>query len=138
MRTEPFGTLHAPLARVEFRGDAPMGHRLVGPIVGARIDGPRLRATQEGTSGADWLIQAPDGTVIVDVRLSLRTDDGAPLQLAYCGRADWSGGIGSGAVSSAFAFDTDDERYSWLCSRLVVGRGVVEPDRGTYELALLA
>lgn len=138
MRTEPFGTLEAPLARVEFRGDAARGHRLVGPIVGARIDGPHLAATQEGRSGADWLIMGGDGTVIVDVRLSLRTDDGAALQLAYSGRADWNDGIGSGPVFSAFRFDSDDARYRWLSTRLIVGRGTVEPTRGSYSLDLLA
>ncbi|MGB4135750.1 MAG: DUF3237 domain-containing protein [Microbacterium sp.] len=137
MRSQPFGVFRAPLARVEFRGDASRGHRLVGPIVGGRIEGPLLNATQVGTSAADWLIQGPDGTVIVDVRVSLRTDDGAAIQVAYGGRADWSGGIGSGPVFSAFVFDTDDERYRWLCSRIVVGVGAVAPTHGSYTLELL-
>ena len=137
MRLTPFATYTAPLAKVEMRGDGPRGHRLVGPIVGARMEGEGFAASQRGTSSADWLLQGPDGTIVVDVRLSLRTDDGAFVQVTYGGRADWSEGIGSGPVLSWFTFDTDDERYAWLSRRLVVGRGVVQPDHGRYELSLL-
>lgn len=137
MRATPFGTMRAPLARVEFRGDGPCGHRLVGPIDGATIDSPFLQARQVGKSSADWLLLGPDGTVTIDVRLSLRTSDDAFIQVTYDGRADWSDGVGSGPVFSAFRFDTSDERYRWLCSRIVVGRGIVDPTTGVYELALL-
>lgn len=137
MQLIPFATMTAPLAKVEYRGDGPRGHRLVGPIVGARLEGEGVMASQRGTSSADWLIQGPDGTIVVDVRMSVRTDDGAFLQITYGGRASWADGIGSGDVFSAFTFDTDDERYAWLRRRLVVGRGVVRPDQGVYSLFLL-
>ena len=137
MRIEPFGTFHAPLSRVEFRGDTPRGHRIVGPIRGSRLEGPLLQATQVGASAADWLVQGPDGTVLVDVRVSLQTDDGALLQLAYQGRANWAGGVGSRDVFAAFAFDTDDPRYRWLCARMVVGVGKVQETHGSYSLGLL-
>ena len=137
MQARPFGTFTAPLARVEFVGTTPLGRRLIGPIVGGRIEGPVLNATQRGTSAADWLLRGPDGTTVIDVRMALRTDDGAFLYLSYSGRADWSGGVGSGPVYSAFRFDTDDERYRWLTSRLVVGRGQVGEDHGEYDLQLL-
>lgn len=137
MQSEPFGTFHAPLSKVEFRGDTSRGHRLVGPIVGSRIEGPLLRATQEGTSAADWLLQGPDATVLIDVRVSMRTDDGAPLQVTYRGRAHWPDGIGSGPVRAAFVFETDAPQYQWLCSRMVVGVGAVEQTHGLYSLEML-
>jgi hypothetical protein len=133
----PFGTFSAPLGKVEFRGDGPRGHRLVGPIVNARMEGPELKASQRGTSAADWLLMGSDGTVLVDVRISLRTDDGAFIQVTYDGRALWADGVGSGPVYSAFRFDTEDERYRWLTSRIVVGRAQVGLTSGTYELFLL-
>lgn len=138
MRIEPFGVFHAPLARVEFRGDAARGHRLVGPIVDSRIDAPQLRAGQVGTSAADWLLWGPGGTVFIDVRVSMRTDDGASLQIAYSGRAHWPDGIGSGAVRAAFAVETDAPQYRWLCSRLLVGVGSVDRSSGQYALALVS
>lgn len=133
----PFATMTAPLSKVEYRGDGPRGHRLVGPIAGARLEGEMLNATQRGTSSADWLLQGPDGTIVVDVRMSVRTDDGAFLQITYGGRANWADGIGSGPVFSAFTFETDDDRYTWLTRRLVVGRGLVSPEHGIYSLFLL-
>ncbi|KRF00978.1 hypothetical protein ASG88_11305 [Nocardioides sp. Soil777] len=137
MQLQPFGTFTAPLGRVEFVGDTPRGRRLIGPIVGARIDGEHLRADQRGTSAADWLLTGPDGATVIDVRISFRCDDGAFVQIAYTGRADWAGGVGSGPVYSAFRFETEDERYRWLHSRIVVGKGQVHPDHGTYDLFLL-
>jgi hypothetical protein len=134
LKLVPFGHLAAPLAPVEFVGMTPKGKRLIGPIVGARLEGPHIQASQSGTSAADWLIQSADGTVLVDVRLSLRTDDGAELYVAYSGRADWSGGIGCGPVYSAFRFDSEHARYRWLQTRLIVGKGNVEIGRGRYDL----
>lgn len=96
-----------------------------------------LRAKQEGTSAADWLLQGPDETVLIDVRVSMRTDDGAALQIAYSGRAHWPDGVGSGAVRAAFVFETDAPEYRWLCSRMVVGVGSVEQTHGSYSLAIL-
>lgn len=137
MDLQPFGRMAAPLAPVEFVGTTPRGQRLVGPIVNARLEGPYVQATQRGTSGADWLLMAPDGTTLVDVRISWRTDDGAFLYLSYTGRADWVDGVGSGPVYSAMRFDTDDERYIWLTKRLIIGKGQVQLDRGHYDLYLL-
>lgn len=138
MDLQPFGTFTAPLNRVEFVGSTPRGRRMVGPIVDARLEGPHVSASQRGTSAADWLLTAPDGSTVIDVRISLRTDDGAFIQVTYSGRADWSGGVGSGPVHSAFRFDTEDSRYRWLNSRLVLGKGQVELDHGAYDLFLLA
>ena len=138
MELRPFGTFTAPLGRVEFVGDTPRGRRLIGPIVHARIQGEHLRATQRGRSAADWLLTGPDGATVIDVRISFRTDDGAFVHVTYSGRTNWARGVGSGAVYSAFRFETEDERYRWLHSRLVVGKGRVHPDHGVYDLYLLA
>lgn len=138
MDLEPFGTFRAPLNPVEFVGSTPRGRRLVGPIDGARLEGPLLAASQRGKSGADWLRTGPDGTTLIDVRISLRSDDGAFLQVSYTGRADWATGVGGGPVYSAFRFDTEDDRYRWLNSRLVIGKGEVQLDHGAYDLFLLA
>ena len=57
-------------------GEGPAGHRSVGEIRAARFDGERLQASLAGTAAADWMVRT--GTVgVVDVRLTLRTDDGA-------------------------------------------------------------
>ena len=137
MELLPFGRMSAPLAPVEFVGKTPRGHRLVGPIIAARLEGPYVNATQRGTSAADWLLIAPDGVTLIDVRIAWRTDDGAFLYLTYRGRTDWSGGVGSAPVYSAMRFDTDDKRYHWLTTRIVVGKGQLHPDRGAYELFML-
>lgn len=137
MKLELFGSMDAPLAPVEFVGNGPRGRRLVGPIVGARLEGPYVNATQRGTSAADWLLMSADGTTIIDVRIAWRTDDGAFLYLTYRGRADWSAGIGARPVYSALHFDTEDVRYRWLTKRIIVGKGHVQLDRGGYELFML-
>ena len=137
MELEPLCRFTASLARTELVVEGPLGRRIIGPIVGARLEGERLKATQRGTSAADWLLLAADGTTYIDVRMALRTDDGAYLYLAYHGRADWSDGVMSGPVYSAPTFATEDPRYRWLNSVQCAAKGRVFDGGAEYEMAIL-
>jgi hypothetical protein len=137
MLLEPLATFKARLSRTELVASTPRGRRIIGPIVDARLEGERLSATQVGTSAADWLVMAPDGTTYIDVRIAVRTDDGARLFMTYFGRADWSGGVMSGPVYSTPCFETSDPRYAWLNPVLCAARGRVFEGGAEYELAVL-
>ena len=50
------------------------GGRLIVPISGGTFAGPRLKGTIVLPSG-DWVVQRPDGSRILDVRILLQTDD---------------------------------------------------------------
>ena len=98
--------------------DTAAGRRLVGEILGSRWEGERLRASQVG-SGSDWLVYLPDGLATVDVRIQLRTDDGADLLVRYTGRSD----VTAGHITTSVLFETGHPDYTWLNRVMAVGRG---------------
>ena len=60
----------------------PQGNRVIANVVGGTFEGPRLRGRIE-SPGAVWLIRRPDGNGKIDVRATLRTDDGAVILMTY-------------------------------------------------------
>jgi uncharacterized protein DUF3237 len=56
-------------------GATPNGDRRVRLITGGRFAGPKLQG-EVLPGGGDWLLLRPDGARSLDVRLTLRTDDG--------------------------------------------------------------
>jgi hypothetical protein len=70
-------------------GLTPAGRRLMVVIRTAYWEGERLRAhLKEGTVAADWMIIGSEGTGLIDIRLTLETDDGALIYVEYQGRRD--------------------------------------------------
>jgi hypothetical protein len=67
-------------------GDGPVGRRLVFITPGGRFEGPRLRGEVVAHSGGDWFLMRSDGIGALDVRVNLRTDDGADIYMTYFGR----------------------------------------------------
>jgi len=105
-----------------FVGEGPAGLRVVGEVESATATGERLRASLAGPAAADWLVI--HGTVgTIDVRATMRTDDGALVYAQYHGRMDVSGGVGTAPVFVAPRFETGDERYAWLNTVQAIGKG---------------
>ena len=101
-------------------GDTPTGQRSMSDIRSAVFTGERLRAEKAGTSAADWLILAGDIGAI-DVRMALRTEDGALVGLRYWGKLDVSDPANRTSRVAA-TFDTGDPRYAWLARIQAVGK----------------
>ncbi len=70
-------------------GAGPAGTRMVFEEAGIEVRGDRLRGQLEG-SASDCVLVGPEGTGTVDVRVTLRTDDGAAIFVQYQGRVDLS------------------------------------------------
>lgn len=128
-----------PLANAEMKignllsiGQTPRGQRIIGELSGARFQGERFSARQTGTAAADWALIRSDGVVEVDVRLTLETDDGALVYLAYDGNLDPA--RGAAPILSFMRFETSDERYAWLNRVRAVGKGVHTGDAIHYEI----
>lgn len=130
----PFCTYTARIDKPDLVADTPKGHRVIMGIKGARWEGERFNAVQRGDTAGDWLITGPDGTAMVDVRMSLRTDDGAFVYVEYQGRADWSAGPASAPAYSAPRFETGDERYLWMNKLQFVAKGTVDGTTVSYEV----
>jgi len=123
---------------VDFRGmtsigQTPLGLRRIAPVTGGTFVGERLNGTVLG--GADWVINRPDGVMVIDVRLTLKTDEGALIYLTYQGRflaePEVMARFAKGAVldpaeyslAITARFECGDARYSWLNDVVAVGTG---------------
>jgi uncharacterized protein DUF3237 len=69
-------------AEVDDVGPTPLGFRRI--VTGGRFSGPKLRGTVQ-PGGGDWLVERRDGTRILDVRITLKTDDGHLIYAHYPG-----------------------------------------------------
>ena len=104
-------------------GKGPAGHRMIFEVGSARFEGERLNATAKGSAAADWSITDPDGTISLDVRCLLETDDGALIYMTYTGRGDFSAGPGTQPLYTAITFETSHDDYRWLNSIQAVSKG---------------
>ena len=121
-------------AEVHDLGQTPGGHRRVVHVTGGTFEGPRLRGTVL-PGGGDWLVGRADGSRRLDVRITLRTDDGALIYAHYPGvfhaPADVLERIQSGAnvddaeyyFRVAPMFDTGSPKYDWLNRIVATGIG---------------
>jgi len=120
-----------PLCRAEFEiGEAvvlegtPTGNLMVGEVSASRWEGERFRASQRGSAAADWLDVAPDGTAVIDVRMTVETDDGALVYVTYSGRSN----LETGLAYATPCFRTGDPRYRWLNQVQAVAKGSFDPE----------
>ena len=126
-------------------GDTPSGVRRVGIVTGGRFEGERLSG-EVLDGGSDWQSLRPDGAVALDVRLNLRTDDGALIGMTYRGlrhgpaevlaRLDKGEAVDPADYYFRVApmFETASETYGWLNRILAVGLGHRFADGPIYNL----
>jgi hypothetical protein len=130
----PFGTVILTLAREVRIGPAPSGERVIAEMSGFELAGERLNARLLGAAAADWIVVARDGTMLLDVRLALESQDGAAIYMQGNGRADAAQMHSGGAIYMAARFETGDARYAWLNRIVVVGKGLRDRDSIRYAL----
>ena len=117
---EYLGTLRAETGSRTVVENGPQGARTIVQLVSGRFEGPRLKASLQAPA-ADWVTNRADGTVKLDVRFTLRTDDGAVILVTYNGIGQpTEAGL---SLRSAPLFETGDTRYAWLTRLQAVGVG---------------
>jgi len=127
---EYLGTLHAETGARTVVENGPQGTRTIVQIVSGRFEGPRLNASVQTPSG-DWITNRADGSYRLDVRLTLKTEDGALLLLTYngIGHATQTGA----SLRAAPLFETGDSRYAWLTRLQAVAVGERVGTALTYD-----
>ncbi len=136
----PMGTMTVQLGAMIEVGAGPKGTRLVVDVPELKLESNRVNATLATNDAADWLTMSEDGTLgSLDVRFTLRTDDGAFIYVEYGGRVD----MATGLVASAPTFQTGDDRYKWLNRVQAVAAGHVNLETGVlvynlYEVQVTA
>jgi hypothetical protein len=130
-------------------GDGPVGRRILFGSAGGSFEGPRLRGTVPA-GGGDWALFRPDGAMMLDVRLTLRTEDDALVHMTYGGR--W---ITPPELRAEIAdpttrhqvdpsryyfhtnplFETGAEKYAWLNDLVCVGSGYLIEGGIAYRIS---
>lgn len=102
-------------------------------VVSASIEGPRIRGEVVPPMG-DWIRIMPNGNWRLDVRFTIRTDDGASIYCAYNGLLRMDEGLGERiAAGESIAgsdmyfrstpyFETTAEKYAWMNNIVAIGR----------------
>jgi len=133
---EHIGTLTARTNDVErpMVAGGPFGTKMVATVTAATFVGPKINAAAvDGVAAADWLTILDNGKFSLDVRCSLRTDDGADIYVTYTGYGT-PGDDGTASIRTSPRFETGDERYAWLNGLFCVALGTTTPDGVEYEI----
>lgn len=99
------------------------------------VEGDRIKGTIELT---DWVLMRSDGIGEVDVRGTIKTDDGANIYIHYTGVLDMTkapAGASPGRcpIRTGVRFETGAERYAYLNRTQAVGIGVADFDAQTVS-----
>ncbi len=131
---------HLFTLKANLRGDSqrilngPRGTRVNAVVTGGTFEGPKLKGTVDN-SGGDWVTVRADGSIQLDVRILLHTEDGAEILMTYLG----IGVPGENGLSlrTAPMFETGDERYAWLNNIQAVATGSSAGGVVTYDVYAL-
>ena len=130
-------------------GVGPLGRRTFFGSAGGTFRGPRLRG-EVLPGGGDWALFRPDGAMTLDVRLTLRTDNGALVHMTYSGRwispPDVQVDLADPEkrhhldparyyVRTTPPFETGAEQYAWLNDIVCVGSGYLIEGGVAYKVA---
>lgn len=129
-------------------GTGPIGQRVLFGAAGGSFEGPRLRG-EVLAGGGDWALFRPDGAMMLDVRLTLRTHDGALVYMTYGGRwiipaelrADLADPVKRCRIDPARyyfrtnpLFETGSKEYAWLNDLVCVGSGYLVENGIAYKV----
>lgn len=139
-------TVNATLGPHQVVGAGPFGVRIVVPVVGGTVEGPRING-EVRSAGADWLLVGNDGFGRVDVRVQFVTGDGATVYASYDGVLELTAAAvaasATDGVETSFddqyfrtapRFETGAAAYAWLQQSTFVGRGRMTADGVQYEV----
>jgi hypothetical protein len=143
--TQPLFVMRLQVRPILLVGQTPGVFRRIGVVPGGRFEGDRLQGdVLEG--GADWQSVRTDHSTLLDVRLVLRTDDGALITMTYrgvrSGPPDVIAKIEKGEIVDPESyyfrispmFECSDARYDWLNRVVAVGTGHREATGPVYSV----
>ncbi|MGW5228128.1 DUF3237 domain-containing protein [Nocardia niigatensis] len=125
-----------------------VGHRTMFGAAGGTFEGPKIRG-EVLPGGGDWAVFRGDGNMQLDVRLTLRTEEGDLIYVTYGGRWIIPAELRTAARDSAVnrtiepaqyywrttvLFETGSERFSWLNDIVAVGSGYLVENGVAYRV----
>lgn len=145
VHSRPLFTMRLDVRRLLVVGETPTTTRRIGLVSGGQFEGERL-AGDVLDGGSDWQSARPDGSTVLDVRLNLRTDDGALICMTYKGLRHGPRGVierierGEEVDPASYyfrinpMFETASDAYGWLNRILAVGIGHRFADGPIYNV----
>lgn len=139
--TEYLMTLYAPMDPAQHIDDTFFIYNVRN---GGWVKGPKINGTIVAPTG-DWLRVMPSGVARLDVRLSVRTDDGALIYMTYNGiishtKESWDRLLKGEVLTAkdhyfltAPTMQTSSEKYAWVNQVQCIGKVVeVKLGEGSY------
>ena len=145
VRTAPLFVMRLVVPRVISIGATPGAFRRLGVVSGGTFEGDRLSG-EVLDGGNDWLDLRDDRSTTLDVRLALKTNDGALISMTYRGvrhgPADVLARIDKGEAVDPQSyyfrvspmFETASETYGWLNRIVAIGVGHRLPQGPIYSV----
>jgi len=137
MKLRPLMTMRGELRQPsDVVGSVPLGQRVIAEVTGGSFEGERLNGSVN-TPGADWIMVSNDGIGHIDVRLTLKTDDGALIYMQYLGKLVFNDKMAEATAQGKETqlgdtyfmtqprFETGSADYAWLNSIVAVAEGRV-------------
>ncbi|HXV07373.1 MAG TPA: DUF3237 domain-containing protein [Burkholderiales bacterium] len=146
IQTRHLFTLTADVPGIVELGATPQGTRRIATVSGGTFRGERLSGKIQAVPGGDWILVRPDGATILDVRVTLETDDRQLIYMTYRGvrhgPAEVMARLAKGeAVDPASyyfrttpVFETAAPKYDWLNRIVSVATGRREARGPVYEV----
>jgi hypothetical protein len=134
IRTRPLFVMRLDVLPIQVVGAAPGVNRRIGVVPSGTFEGERLSGTVLD-GGADWQSVRSDGSVALDVRLVLKTQDDALIAMSYRGlrhgppeiMARLARGEAVDPAEYYFRiapmFETAAPQYAWLNNVQAIGTG---------------
>lgn len=127
-------TFTAHIETPQLDGNTPLGGRKIIMVTGGPVEGERVRG-KILPGGGDWALTRADGSLALDVRLMLETDDNERIYMTYRGVRHGPENVmkllndGETVDPAEYyfrivpLFETASEKYAWLNGIVAVGIG---------------
>lgn len=129
MHTQPLMLLRLETSPTQEVGLTPNGTLFIYPITGGSFEGERLRG-KVLAGGGDWVTAKADGTMELDARFTLETDDHALIHMTFSGvRND-----PLKYFRTVPRFETAAPQYAFLNRLLAIGVGEIRADGPVHAI----
>lgn len=133
-------------------GQTPTSRLMYSVAEKGSVEGPKIKGQVIPLSGGDWSRLRADMSITIEVRICLKTHDGANILMTYHGilaanspedfqymidatkNDDPQGALDRFYYRIFAFFETGDERYAWLNRTLAAGIGRLAEDQAIYDI----
>ena len=146
LRSRPLFDITLSLHPAQDLGATPLGKRRIVPVAGGTFKGDRLSGIVLPDAAADWILVRHDGSMQLDVRLTLKTDDDALISMQYRGVRQSSPAVAARMARgekvdpaeyyfrTAPFFETGNDKYAWINNIICVAVGERLPSNVLYTV----